>query len=82
MEEGHEMPCGPYPRLPIDQLVAIGGELCEGRGEIGDLVAQVMHPGAAAFDEACDRGVGTGGGDQFDAARALTDEDQDEEAAG
>ena len=54
--------------LRVDHLGAVGRELLEGRGDVAYGDADVVHPGAAACQEAPDVGVLAERGDQLDPA--------------
>ena len=57
-------------RARVDELYAFTGESRERDMDIVDLVGDVVHPGAALGEELADRGVGSDGCEQLDAAVA------------
>src|SRR5580765_949422 len=59
-------------RMVVDQLDAVGLELAERHLEIGDLVRDVVHPGASLGEEPAHRRLLAECGDELDAAVADT----------
>jgi uncharacterized protein len=58
------------PWLGVDQLDALPGQIREGRGDIVDLVGDVVHAGAALREKAAHRRIVAERSEQLDAARA------------
>lgn len=66
MDEGDPMATRPGPGFLIDQGIALGSAGGQGSVEIGNPVADVMNPRAAAGQESTDRRIGAGGLEQLD----------------
>lgn len=66
MEEGDEVLVGSEPGLVVDGLESCRSILVQGGADVGDPVADVVHARPASVEEAGDRGVGAGGGEQLD----------------
>lgn len=60
----------PPPRLGVDQLGAVPGEVLEDDAHVLDLVGHVVHARTAGCDELPDRGVVSERREQLDAAPA------------
>ena len=70
MHEGDLQAEHPPPRLGIDQLGAMPGEVSKDDSDVLDLVGNVMHAGTAVRDELPDRRVVSERCEQLDAAPA------------
>src|SRR6266536_1821070 len=57
----------PLPRLGVDQLGPLRGELGERGPDVRDLVGHVVHPRPAVGEELPDRGLLAEGGQELDA---------------
>src|SRR5262245_17639116 len=70
MDERDEMAAETGTRLAVEHLGALGRELVDGGGDVGDPDADVVHAGAARGEEPADMGVGPERGDELDAPLA------------
>lgn len=75
MQKGDEVSLGSAAGLGVDEFVAFGGEGLERGADVRDTVGEVVQAGTASSEEAPDRRIGPGWGQQLDPPGTGSDED-------